>query len=57
MSVSKVGAEKGSKDKKGGGMSDAVKGTEAIRQWDDHKIGSDALATRFGTNKATGFTA
>jgi len=57
MSVSKVGAEKGSKDKKGGGMSDAVKGTEAIRQWDDHKIGSDALAKRFGTNKATGFTA
>jgi len=56
MSVSKVGAEKGNK-KKGSGMSDAVKGTEAIRQWDDHKIGSDALAQRLGTNKATGFTA
>jgi len=55
MSVSKVGAEKGAK--KGGGMSDAVKGTEAIRQWDDHKIGSDALATRFGTDKTKGFTA
>merc|ERR1712086_143460 len=57
MSVSKVGAEKGNDKKKGSGMSDAVKGTEAIRQWDDHKIGSDALAARFGTSKATGFTA
>ena len=38
--IKKVGPEKG----KGGGMSDAVKGTEAIRTWDDHRIGSDALA-------------
>jgi sodium/potassium-transporting ATPase subunit alpha len=52
--MSKVSKEDGKK--KGGGMSDAVKGTEAIRQWDDHKIGIDALATRFGTNKDTGFT-
>jgi len=29
--------------KKKGTMQDAVSGTEAIRQWDDHRIGIDAL--------------
>jgi hypothetical protein len=37
-------------------MADAVSGTEAIRTWDDHRIGPDALAKRFGTSKENGLT-
>jgi len=37
-------------------MNDAISGTEAIRTWDDHRIGKDALATRFKTNCDTGLT-
>jgi len=37
-------------------MSEAVSGTEAIRQWNDHKIGTDKLAERFETNHETGMT-
>ena len=32
---------------KSGGMSAAISGTEAIRTWDDHKIGTDELTKRF----------
>ena len=45
--LGKVGA---AEKKKGSAMGDAVKGTEAIRTWDDHKIGPEALAKRFGTD-------
>jgi hypothetical protein len=31
-------------------MGDAISGTEAIRTWDDHRIGKDALAKRFNTD-------
>jgi len=31
-------------------MSAAVSGTEAIRSWDDHRIGTEALAARFATD-------
>jgi len=44
------------KGKAGKGMNDAISGTEAIRTWDDHRIGKDALATRFKTNCDTGLT-
>lgn len=54
--IKKVGAEKGKDKAKGSGMSDAVKGTEAIRQWDDHKIGPKKLAERLGTSMESGFT-
>ena len=37
-------------------MQDAVSGTEAIRTWDDHRIGIDELCKRFRTNKETGLT-
>lgn len=37
-------------------MADAVSGTEAIRSWDDHRIGIPALAKRFGTNTESGLT-
>jgi len=37
-------------------MGDAVRGTEAIRTWDDHKIGPEALAKRFNTSMTTGLT-
>ena len=40
--LGKVGAaDKGGKKS---AMGEAVKGTEAIRTWDDHKIGPQALA-------------
>jgi sodium/potassium-transporting ATPase subunit alpha len=38
-------------------MQDAVSGTEAIRTWDDHRIGTEALAKKFSSNKDTGLTA
>ena len=53
--MKKVGA--GDKKAKGSSMGDAVKGTEAIRTWDEHKIGPEALAQRLGTSIATGLTA
>ena len=37
-------------------MADAVSGTEAIRTWDDHRIGIDALAKKFNTDKTNGLT-
>lgn len=51
--MSKETAKVSASDKKKGKskMSDAVSGTEAIRTWDDHKIGTEALAKKFGTNK------
>lgn len=42
--------------KKGSSMQDAVSGTEAIRTWDDHRIGIEALCRKFKTNKDTGLT-
>jgi hypothetical protein len=45
--MKKVGA--GDKPK-GSAMGDAVRGTEAIRTWDEHKIGPEALANRLGTS-------
>lgn len=33
-----------------------MSGTEAIRTWDDHKIGIEALSRKFDTNKDTGLT-
>mmetsp|Transcript_27962 Transcript_27962/g.42274 ORF Transcript_27962/g.42274 Transcript_27962/m.42274 type:complete len:1185 (+) Transcript_27962:2-3556(+) len=41
---------------KGSSMKDAVSGTEAIRTWDDHRIGIDKLCERFFTEKATGLS-
>jgi hypothetical protein len=37
-------------------MASAVSGTEAIRTWDDHRIGTAALAKKFNTNIDTGLT-
>jgi len=48
--MSKTAPEK----KKGGGMNDAISGTEAIRTWDDHRIGTAKLAEKFKTNIQTG---
>jgi len=42
--------------KKSSSMADAVSGTEAIRTWDDHRIGTEALAKKFNSNKDTGLT-
>jgi len=39
-----AGADK--KKAAGGGMKDAVAGTENIRNWDEHRIGVDALCAR-----------
>ena len=33
-----------------------MSGTEAIRTWDDHRIGTEALCRKFNTNKDTGLT-
>jgi hypothetical protein len=37
-------------------MSDAVSGTEAIRTWDDHMIGTEKLAMKFDTDAYQGLT-
>jgi hypothetical protein len=37
-------------------MQDAVSGTEAIRTWDEHMIGAQALCDRLGTDKDKGLT-
>jgi hypothetical protein len=42
--------------KGGNKMQEAVSGTEAIRTWDEHMIGPDALCDRLGTNKTQGLT-
>lgn len=42
--------------KKAGTMSDAVSGTEAIRNWDDHMIGKEKLSEKFDTNVEEGLT-
>jgi sodium/potassium-transporting ATPase subunit alpha len=52
--TAKVSNEPGKKGKSK--MSDAVSGTEAIRTWDDHKIGTEALAKKFSTNKDSGLS-
>ena len=51
--TAKVSAEPGKKKNQ---MAAAVSGTEAIRTWDDHRIGVQALADKFKTNKDTGLT-
>jgi len=51
----KVGATSGDKPK-GKTMKDAVSGTEAIRTWDDHRIGVPQLCERFKTDKDHGLT-
>jgi sodium/potassium-transporting ATPase subunit alpha len=59
MSDLKKTAPAGDKPKgkgKGKGMGDAISGTEAIRTWDDHRIGKDALAKKFNTNADKGLT-
>jgi len=43
-------------EKKKGGMSEALKKTEALRNWDDHRIGIDALCKRLNTDKEKGLT-
>ena len=35
-------------------MTEAVSGTEAIRQWNDHRIGTEKLAMKFDTNALSG---
>jgi hypothetical protein len=42
--------------KKGSDFNAAVSGAEAIRKWDDHRIGVAALAAKFETNKDSGLT-
>lgn len=37
-------------------MSAAISGTEAIRNWDEHKCGTAELVKRFETNKDAGLT-
>ena len=44
------------KKKAGGGMKDAVAGTENIRNWDEHRIGVDALCARLKTTKEGGLS-
>ena len=41
---------------KGKDMASAVSGTEAIRTWDDHRIGTAKLAEKFNTNINNGLT-
>lgn len=53
----KILANKGKGAKKpAGGMSEAVSGTEAIRQWNDHRIGTEKLAEKYDTNQVSGLT-
>lgn len=40
----------------GGTMNDAVSGTEAIRTWNDHRIGLEKLCEKFNTVSARGLT-
>ena len=37
-------------------MNDAVSGTEAIRTWNDHRIGLEKLCEKFNTVSARGLT-
>ncbi len=52
----KILADKGRGKKKSSSMNDAVSGTEAIRQWNDHRIGIDKLAEKYFTNKDSGLS-
>merc|ERR1719329_59136 len=56
--MKKVGAgdKKAGDKKKGSSMGDAVKGTEAIRTWDEHKIGPQALVERLATDVTRGLS-
>lgn len=55
--VDRIVAGKGKGAKKAaGGMSEAVSGTEAIRQWNDHRIGTEKLAEKFDTHHLNGLT-
>ena len=49
-------ADKPAEGKAGGGMQAAIKGAEAIRSWDEHRIPLDELCKRLNTNKETGLT-
>ena len=40
--------------KKKNAMNDAVSGTEAIRTWDEHRIGIPKLCEKYETNIVTG---
>jgi len=42
--------------KKKNDMQSAVSGTEAIRTWDEHRIGIEALAKRLKTHTKNGLT-
>jgi len=42
--------------KKNNTMNDAVSGTEAIRTWDEHRIGIPKLCEKYETNIVTGLT-
>ena len=35
-------------------MDNAVKGTEKIREWDEHRVGTEALEKKYNTNIKTG---
>ena len=37
-------------------MSNAITGTEAIREWDEHRVGIEALCLKFQTDKEKGLT-
>lgn len=45
----KILAGKSRGKKASGTMSDAVSGTEAIRTWNDHRIGVEKLCEKFNT--------
>lgn len=46
----------GGKSKKDANVNSAISGTEAIRTWDDHRIGIPALAAKFKTDPVKGLT-
>jgi sodium/potassium-transporting ATPase subunit alpha len=54
--VKKVAAEAPAGQKSGGGMNDAVRATEEIRQWAYQTMGAQALAQSLSTNTETGLS-
>jgi hypothetical protein len=44
------------KEKKDGDLKDAIKGTEAIRNWNEHKMKLDELEAKFNTSFKSGLT-
>jgi thiamine biosynthesis protein ThiC len=44
------------KEKKDGDLKDAIKGTEAIRNWNDHKLSLSQIEQKFDTNFSAGLT-